>query len=267
MDSGFRVASAAPFLTRAAILSALCIISLTPLVASGDPPVSDQAAKSEATQSGAVSEALAFKRDAVGRASILARRGDHSAAMDVVREVREKLGEEEPFVDELSGTVEALEKKYAEAETSFRKQLKKTPESQVGRFNLAEMIFLQGRYEEAEHEFAGLEALKREADPALADLCRYKRVVCRLALGKTPEAEALLPADGAAPASPAVQYSRAAVSYARQDFKAAAAAIEDARARFSPDVENLYVDSLIELRWGGRDAEGKFGFVARKTKE
>ena len=209
-------------------------------------------------------ESPSLSRDAHARATTLARAGDHAGAAAVVDEVLARLGPKDPFVDELRGTVMTLKKDYSAAEASFRAMLEKTPESHVGRFNLAEMLFLQARYDEAERTFAALESARHEADPALADLCRFKRVVSFLAGGRVDEAEALLPRSEKTPSSPAVQYSRAAIRFVKKLPARAAETINHARGEFSPDVENLFVDSFIELRWGSRDDSGKFSFVAPK---
>lgn len=209
-------------------------------------------------------ETPSLNRDALGRAATLARAGDHSGAAAVVDVVLARLGPKEPFVDELRGTVLTLKKDYTAAEASFRAMLEKAPESHVGRFNLAEVLFLQTRYDEAERTFAAVESVKRDADPALADLCRFKRVVSFLAGGRVDEAEALLPKAEKGPSSPAVQYSRAAIRHIKKLPARAAETLNHARGEFSPDVENLFVDSFIELRWGTRDDSGKFAFVASK---
>lgn len=194
----------------------------------------------------------------------MARAGDHAGAAAIVDEVEKKLGPKDAFVDELRGTLLTLKKDYAGAEASFRAMLEKAPESHVGRFNLAEILFLQARYEEAERTFAAIESARREADPALADLCRFKRVVNLLAGARVSEAEALLPRSESGPSSPAVQYSRAAIRFVKKLPARAAETINHARTEFSADVENLFVDSFIELGWGRRDDSGKFAFVAAK---
>ena len=229
----------------------------------GTPPVAPPAPAPGAGEQ-AKNELASFIRDALERATALARAGDHAAAAAVVDEVRAKLGPKDPFVDELRGTVLTLKKDYSAAEASFRAMLEKAPESHVGRFNLAEMLFLQARYDEAERTFAAIESARREADPALADLCRFKRVVSFLAGGRVGEAEALLPGSEKGPSSPAVQYSRAAIRHIKKLPLRAAETINHARGEFSPDVENLFVDSFIELQWGSRDESGKFAFTASK---
>jgi tetratricopeptide (TPR) repeat protein len=206
-------------------------------------------------------------RSALEHASQLCRDGDYPAAAKVVEEVEARLGAADPFVYELRGTVLSLQKDYAGAEMEFRRMQERAPASHVARFNIAETVFLQARYDEAERDFAALEATKREPDPALADLCRFKRVVCRLALGNVEEAETLLPRSEKAPSSPAVQYSRAAIRFARNYQARAVETIQQARKEFPEGVENLFVDSFIELRWGHRDEQGKFAFAASPGKD
>jgi hypothetical protein len=94
----------------------------------------------------------------------------------------------------------------------------------------------------------------------LADLCRFKRVICLLGERENARAEALVPAARGENESPALSFARAAIECNRNKLDVAMAILDDVRTRFSPDVESLYVDSLIELNWGLRDAEGKFYF-------
>jgi predicted Zn-dependent protease len=195
------------------------------------------------------------------RALGFAKTGDFAAAEIAIHQAVEQFGAGNPFIDELCGTVLAMKKDYAGAEKCFAAMIEKLPKSYVARFNLAEMVLLQGHYERAESAFAFIELSRRPVDPAFADLCRFKRVICLLAKGAIDKAEALLPSEDPQPSSPAVQYSRASILHAKKDAGAAANAIEQARKDFEPDVENLFVDSFIELGWGIRDAKGQFAFV------
>jgi hypothetical protein len=99
-----------------------------------------------------------------------------------------------------------------------------------------------------------------ERDVAIADLARYKRVICRLAKGDLPAADLLIPPVKEDEESPALTYSRAALAYRKSDLKAANQLAEKAQARFTEGVQNLYLDSLLELGWMQRDAEGKYRF-------
>lgn len=188
-----------------------------------------------------------------------ARRGDFKSAMRVIGEVKENLGPGDPFVYELGGTVLVMKKDYPGAEAQFKKMLARSPDSVTGRFDLAETIFLQGRYEEAETSFAYLDTLERDSDPALADLCRFKRIMCLLAAGRLDLAAKLLPEQGdPSVGSPAMRYALAAICYSRKDYAEADSIIQEERQEMGEDVENLFGDSFIELRWAARDASGNF---------
>jgi Flp pilus assembly protein TadD len=200
-----------------------------------------------------------FKLQCLKLATAQARRDDFRSAMKVLASARKELGAADPFVDELEGTLLVMKKDYAGGEVSFRKEVEKAPASVAGRFNLAETIFLQGRYLEAETSFAYLDALERDRDPALADLCRFKRVMCLLAAGVPELAAKLIPGkDDPSAGSPAMRYCAAAICYAKKDYASADLIIREIRQEIGVNVENLFADSFIELQWGSRDENGVF---------
>jgi len=211
-------------------------------------------------------EQIAYKaqiKEAYHQATALAQKGDLAGAQKVVEDVGAKAGTTDPCYDELHGTVLALAKDYAGAQAAFERQLSKAPDSHIGRFNRAEMIMLQGRYDEAEKEFVAVETQTSGRDPAVADLCRFKRVVCLLCAGNLKAADLLVPPLQENSESPALCYARATLEYAKQNTTKAIQLLDDARTRFSEGVDNLYTDSLVELRWGQRDEAGKFFFKPR----
>ncbi len=203
---------------------------------------------------------VAQKKSALERASSLAKEGRYPAAEEVATELAKKLGDRDPFPDEIRGAIYTIKKDFPAAAASFRAMLAKSPESPVARFNLAETQFLARRYGEAEQSFAELESAQRETNPAVADLCRYKRVVSLLAAGSPDKAKALLPPPSDTPPSAAVRYAGAAVDFSQKNVTKANSEIEEARRAFSAEVESLYVDSFIELHWGTRDSAGHFNF-------
>jgi tetratricopeptide (TPR) repeat protein len=221
--------------------------------------------------------------EALERATALAKAGDFPAALAVAEDLRKRLIISDPYPDELAGTVLTLKKDYPAAEASFREMLKHAPESHIGRFNLAEVIFLQTRFAEAEKAFADLEADRSQIDPAFADLCRFKRIACWLAQGRVGDAEKMLPPATpppqakpvkspkprgpvvAAPDSPAVTYSRAAIQHAKGENEPAAKTVATAREQFGASVEDLFSDTFVEMKWGTRDeTTGRFTFTAKK---
>jgi tetratricopeptide (TPR) repeat protein len=207
-------------------------------------------------------ELAVYRREALHRAVTLAQAGNRAGAAAVIAEAAGRVGAGDPFIDELQGTVAVVEKDYRAAMESFHAETVKAPDSPVAWFNFGEALFLLGQYQAAEHAFSLVELQRHAGDPATADLCRFKRVICDLSLGAIEEAEALLPKAEETPASPAVQYARAAIEHVKKSEPAAAAALAAARQEFSAEVENLYVDSFIELGWGARTEAGQFAFSA-----
>jgi predicted Zn-dependent protease len=194
------------------------------------------------------------------RATELAKAGDFPAAQKAIDEYAAQAGADDSFIHELRGTVLTQQKDYAAAEKEFAIVVERAPSSHIGRFNHAEVVFLQKRYDDAEKEFAAVEALMVERDVAIADLARYKRVICKLAKGEMPAADLLVPPVKEDEESPALTYSRAALAYRRGDLASANELAEKAQARFTEGVQNLYLDSLLELHWMEREAEGKYRF-------
>lgn len=196
------------------------------------------------------------------RATGLAKAGDYAGAQKAVDEYAAQAGSDDPFTHELRGTILTQQREYVAAEKEFAQVIERTPSSHIGRFNHAEVVFLQQRYDEAEKEFAAVETLMIDRDVAIADLARYKRVICRLAKGNLPAADLLIPPVKEDEESPALTYSRAAFACRKGDLKSANELAEKAQTRFTEGVQNLYVDSLLELHWMERDAEGRYRFKA-----
>lgn len=204
-----------------------------------------------------------FMRDCFHRATALAQASDFAGANKVLSEFAQKHGQEDPYYDELQGTLLAMQKDYPAAQQAFERELAKTPDSFVGRFNRAEMIMLQSHYAVAEREFGAIERLRSPQDPAVADLCRFKRVVCYLCEGDLSAAELLVPPVKEEFESPALYYARATLEFAKKNQETATKMLAEARSHFSLQVEGLYTDCLVEMRWGQREPDGQFAFKPR----
>jgi tetratricopeptide (TPR) repeat protein len=218
------------------------------------------AAPAASTLTPVTPEQQALRVAAYRQVAALAKAGDFAGAEKAITTLSAQLPGGDPFPDELRGTALATAKDYAAAQKAFERVLAKTPESHINRFNRAEMIFLQGGYAQAGQLFSEVEDFTSQRDPAVADLCRFKRILCLLAEGKIPAAELIVPPIREPAESPALTYARAAIAFSKRDDTTAKAMLGDAQARFSLGVANLYTDSLVELHWGQRDSEGRFYF-------
>lgn len=220
-------------------------------------PMLANSARAEAPQSASADSSLAeYCKSASIRASELAQRGDVAGADKIVAEVAKRVGEGDAFVDELRGAVLTAERKFPEAEASFRSMLEKTPASVVARFNIAETLFLQGRYGEAQAAFAELEATHTGVEPSTLALCRYKEALCLLAVGSIAEAEKLAQAKRGGTDSPSERFSQAAIHFARRNYAKAEQSLAQARSATQANLAAAYTDSLIELGWAVCDAKG-----------
>jgi Flp pilus assembly protein TadD len=247
----------------------LCLVALllgqAPARLQGADPVKPAAATPLPVQPPAVPAAPAGaskeeRTAAYRQATELAKAADFAGAEKVISGLAPKLAPGDPFCEELRGTVLAIGKDYARAEQAFQRVLAVTPDSHINRFNRAEMVFLQGRYADAEKAFTELEEFTSQRDPAVADLCRFKRILSLLAQGKHSAAEIFVPPVREPNESPALTYARASLAFAKKDLASAKTFLDDAQTRFSTGVANLYTDSLVELHWGQRDSGGRFFF-------
>ncbi len=231
-------------------------------------PMLAHAAPAEAPESGGATPALTeYCKSASIRASELAQRGDAAGADGIIAEVAKRLGEGDPFVDELRGAVFTAERRFPEAEASFRLMLEKTPESVVARFNIAETLFLQGRYGEAQAAFAAIEAAQKGVEPSTLAFCRYKEELCLLALGSISGAEKLARHKGSVAGDLSERFSEAAIHFAKRDYAKADQSLAQAWSATPANLAAVYTDSLIELRWAACDAKGVPHFSRASNKE
>lgn len=106
------------------------------------------------------------------------------------------------------------------------------------------------------------ESARHESDPALAALCRFKRVVSffdKRACGRGASASC-----GNRSIQPRSVVFAGGLRFIKKLSARAAETLNHARNEFTPDVENLFIDSFIELHWGSRDDGAKFAFTAPK---
>lgn len=208
------------------------------------------------------SKKISPERKGYLEATEFAKAGDFGKAMDIAKTLRGKMLDSDPYPDELEGTIYVLKKDYPSAEAAFRRMLEKAPDSRVGKFNLAEVQFLQKKYEEAEALFARVEAAENDRDIAIGDLCRYKRIICLIAGRMNGRADEMLQTQSKTPAGSRrwIEYAQLALAYSKGEPAAANEMLEAMRKKGDLEIEDLYLDSFIELTWGERDTKGKFRF-------
>ncbi len=128
-----------------------------------------------------------------------------------------------------------MEKRWEPARTSFQELIKLNDNNK-----LQQVAKLDGDAKErVERQFA-----------STSRLMQFKILICQLQEKKNAEAEALLkefkPYDDD---SPAYYFGNAAAAFARNDKEAAEEWIASAKNIYSSDVNEIYVDSLVEMGW------------------
>ncbi len=150
----------------------------------------------------------------------------------------------------LRGVILMRQKTYPDAEKALQKALAADPKFWNARFNLAEIPFLQKNWTEARKRFEDL--LKGNASELHGEarqLIEYKVLITYLMEGKTNMVESTLAKFEAAPETPAVHYSRAAIALSKKDDAAAKEALSTAEKNFSPQINKLFAESLYEVGW------------------
>lgn len=177
----------------------------------------------------------------------------------------------EPLVDieNLRGAVYTKMRDFAKAREHFQKAHELDKESFHPKFNLAEMDFVEKKYEPAISAFTALiaqnEALKkaaaakhtediREAQTrqftSTTQLMQFKLLICQAQLKNVTAAEEILnqyaPYDND---SPAYYFAKAALDYAADKKEEGDEWVASAKSIYPGNLLDVYMDSLVEMGW------------------
>ncbi len=164
------------------------------------------------------------------------------AALKNIEELR-TLAPNDASVENLAGTAYAMQKKYDDARSAFKKALEIDPNSVAAKNNLAEIEFSAKRYAEAETLYRDL--LPKTPRRALT---AYHIYLCLLMQDRDKEAEAYLTLFPAPPSatSPAWYFAKAGYAFNEGKKRDAERYLADAR-RYYPELAPLYEPSLKQL--------------------
>ena len=171
-----------------------------------------------------------------------------------VQEAFEKIIEAESIAPEysaihnLKGAAYTKIREFDKATVAFARALELNPESFMCRFNLTEMKFCKGKFDEAERGFRQLmdEATLKEENKALM---KFKILICRLKQNDEPGAREILKVWDYLDDYPCFYFGNAAIHFNKAEEKEARRWLNAAKKIYSPTQVNLYTDSLIESGW------------------
>lgn len=141
------------------------------------------------------------------------------------------------------GTVAVLRDDLQQAETLFREALQRRPKEDRFLMNLAEILYRQGKYQEASPLYARI-----NKNHPVRPLALYKQVLCFLLSGDRASASTLVESLDLTPGDPAFLYAHAALAYHDGDVAAGRYFSESAR-RLYRNPSDVFRLPLIEQGW------------------
>jgi Tfp pilus assembly protein PilF len=138
---------------------------------------------------------------------------------------------------------------FAKALESFQAAEKLAPEAFEPKFNMTELLYVQGKYAEAEATFEKLMTKFPKLREDVRHLIQFKIVVCRLKQNKLDEATKGMGAFSFMDDTPAYYFSKAAFGFQKDDKAAAAEWVSKAQRIFKEKENAVYLDTLMEAHW------------------
>ncbi len=155
-----------------------------------------------------------------------------------------------PETHNLRGSCHVEARDFGKAMEAFKKADALMPGNTHISFNIAEIHFVEHRWEEAMKVFGQLQPKLAGGDGGLAALVDLKLLVCHCKLGALADAGALAAKRADDAATPFQWYAKAVIEFENRNPAAAAVFLEDVK-KVHPDrsVNAPFIDTLIESRY------------------
>ncbi|WAC21220.1 hypothetical protein OVA24_07465 [Luteolibacter sp. SL250] len=155
-----------------------------------------------------------------------------------------------PETHNLRGSCHVEARDFGRAMEAFRKADALMPGNMGISFNIAEVHFVEHRWEEAMKAFGALQPKLAGGDGTLAALVDLKLLVCHCKLGALADAGALAAKRADDATTPFQWYAKAVIEFENRNRGAAAGFLQDVKA-FHPDrgLNAPFIDTLIESRY------------------
>jgi tetratricopeptide (TPR) repeat protein len=146
------------------------------------------------------------------------------------------------------GNVYLTMRDFTRARECYKRSLDLNPEGFETRFNLAEVDYVEGRYDAAVESFQKLTTALPNMPVPVRNIILFKIIVSELKLNHAAEAEALIKESKFSEQSPASYFANASLAFYKGQQAAADDWLARAQKSFKRDDLEPYMDALIEAR-------------------
>ncbi len=161
----------------------------------------------------------------------------------------EALKQDEALVHNMRGSIQTGLRDLVKARESFNKALELKPSSFEPKFNLAELDYIEARYQEAGTAFQQLLKDFPKLPLQARHLTTFKVLVCQLKQNLMEEAAATAKSFTFMDDTPAYYYGKAAFAFQKDNRQEAQEWLDKAERIFKTEDVAPYIDSLLEARW------------------
>ena len=225
--------------TRYFLCLLACSVSLAPLGAQTPAPAA------AAPLSPEVSEKL---KAIIKEVQQLHSRQRYTEAMQKLNEA-DILAPDNAMLANVRGSIYTNMRDFTKARESFIKAQTLSPAAFEPQFNLTELIYVEQKYPEAEAAFTKLLTDFPKLREEVRHLTRFKIIICQLKQNKADEATKGMAAFTSMDDTPAYFFCKAAAAFQKDDKADAQSWIAKAQKIFKPQLNAVYLDTLMEARW------------------
>lgn len=156
-----------------------------------------------------------------------------------------------PLIANVRGSIytSAPLRDFVKARECFEAAEKLAPNAFEAKFNKTELLYVDGKYAEAEAAFAKLTADFPKLREDVRHLIQFKIIVCQLKQGKTAEAEKSSTTFTFMDDTPAYYFTKAAFAFQKSDTDGAKKWVDKTAKIFKPQEAAVYLDTLMEAHW------------------
>jgi tetratricopeptide (TPR) repeat protein len=175
----------------------------------------------------------------------------HQHYFEAIEELKkaEALAPDNAMLPNAEGSIYTAMRDFDHARECFERSLKLMPTNFEPKFNLAELLYVQGHFPESEAAFSALLKEYPKLREEVRHLTQFKAAVCWLKQDHIAEAEEASKNFTFMDDTPAYYFSKAAISFQKGNKDEAASWLKRAMRIFKPKENAPYFDTLMEAHW------------------